>query len=116
MTSADYDTLVQFDFNGVDRIYTGGLGISGIDARRNHGTLSTASFDADLAARLGPGHLHANHAVLFRPDAGTLHGKLFLVVDINGTPGYQSGEDLVIRLDHPKNLGALDPRDFFLVV
>jgi hypothetical protein len=42
--------------------------------------------------------LGAHHAVLFKPNSGTLSGDTFLVVDLNGTAGYQSDHDLVIRL------------------
>jgi len=45
------------------------------------------------------GHLTAHHAILFKPNAGTLSGVTFLVVDLNGTAGYQANADLVIRLN-----------------
>jgi hypothetical protein len=43
--------------------------------------------------------LAARHVVLFTADAGTLAGATFLVVNANGVAGYQSGGDLVVRLD-----------------
>lgn len=45
-----------------------------------------------------PGRLVARQivsAVLFTPDSGTLSGHTFLIVDINGTAGYQASADLV---------------------
>ncbi len=60
------------------------------------GALSTATFDSDLASDVGAGQMAAHHAVLFTADAGTLSGHTFLVVDENGTAGYQAGADLVI--------------------
>lgn len=44
------------------------------------------------------GVLTAGHAVFFTPDSGSLAGQLFLVVDGNGTAGYQAGQDFVILL------------------
>ena len=57
----------------------------------------SATFNTDLTAAMS-GHLGAHHAILFTPNAGTLSGETFLVVDLNGTAGYQSGHDLVIRM------------------
>ncbi len=55
------------------------------------------------------GHLGAHHAVLFSVNAGTLHGQVFLIVDLNGTAGYQAGADLVLHLTNPTGtLGAAD--------
>jgi len=62
------------------------------------GKLSTATFNSDLAADLGATKLGADHAVLFTASKGDLAGDTFLVVDLNGTAGYQAGQDLVIRL------------------
>ena len=103
-TGAAYDTIKNFDFT-MDKIDTWKT-ITGIDASVNSGTLSTATFDADLASDLS-GKLLSHHAVLFTPDTGTLAGKLFLVIDTNGIAGYQAGADLVIRLANPSNLSAL---------
>ena len=93
-TSTRYDTIVGMNFAGVDDIFPGaGVVVTGIDHKVGHGTLSTASFDHDLHAKLRATHLHANHAVLFTPDAGSLAGHIFLVIDANGTAGYQAGAD-----------------------
>ena len=111
-TSTGYDTIVGINFNHADHIFAAGLHILGIDKKIKHGTLSTATFDHDLHHKLNASHLHTDHAVVFTPDAGTLSGKIFLVIDINGTAGYQAGQDLVIELDHPAHLSALDVGDF----
>jgi hypothetical protein len=63
-----------------------------------HGSLSTATFDADLSAALGTSALAAGHAVFFTSDQGELSGQTFLVVDANGQAGYQAGEDYVIHM------------------
>ena len=64
------------------------------------GTLSTASFDADLAAGLD-GILGAGQAALFSASSGSLAGHVFAVVDVNGVAGYQAGQDVVIELVNP---------------
>ena len=68
-----------------------------IVAPNYRGNLSTASFDSDLTTAL-TGYLGAHRAIRFTPNGGTLSGQTFLVVDLNGTAGYQSGVDLVIHL------------------
>jgi Ca2+-binding RTX toxin-like protein len=97
-TGRGYDTLVDFDF-GSDRIDLP-VSVSGFAAALAKGSLSTASFDANLGAAMS-GRLGAHQALLFTPDAGDLAGKAFLVVDGNGQAGYQAGEDYVFLLGSP---------------
>ncbi len=95
-TSTGYDTITNIDFSSdVISLVGGAFNPNAIDAAITTGSLSTASFDTDLASDLS-GNLAAHHAVLFTADAGTLSGHTFLVVDANGTAGYQSGGDYVI--------------------
>jgi len=98
-TGTHYDTITGFKF-GTDIFDTpGAVGtITGINTALNAGTLSTTTFDANLASAMN-GHLTAHHAVLFTPNSGTLSGVTFLIVDLNGVAGYQSGHDLVIRMN-----------------
>ena len=100
-----YDTLVDFD-PGEDRIDLLGS-VTGFGDAVEGGTLSTASFDADLGAALGTDALGVGEAVLFEPDAGDLAGTLFLIVDANGEEGYQAGEDYVFALPNA-DLATLD--------
>jgi hypothetical protein len=109
-TGLQHDSIKKFDF-AQDRFDTT-ASVAAIDAAVASGTLSKNSFDGDLAAAVGAGQLGAGNAVLFTPDAGNLAGKLFLVVDLNGTAGYQAGADLVVRLDGAKNTGSIDIGDF----
>ncbi|MEA3061168.1 MAG: large repetitive protein, partial [Sphingomonadales bacterium] len=95
-TGAHYDTITDFHF-GQDVIDLP-VTVTGLDAAVSHGSLSTATFDADLSAALGASALGAGHAVLFTADQGELSGQTFLVVDANGQAGYQAGEDYVIHL------------------
>ena len=94
-TGAGYDTLVDFDF--AEDVLDLPSGVSGFDAAVAAGSLSTATFDSDLAAAL-TGKLGAGHAVFFTPNSGDLAGKAFLIVDGNGEAGYQAGEDFVFLL------------------
>jgi len=96
-TSTHYDTITDIDFS-VDRIDPPSANghVTEVDTAILGGTLSTASFDADLAGAVDGGHLAVNGAVLFTADSGSLTGHTFLVVDENGVAGYQAGADLVI--------------------
>ena len=97
-TSTGYDAITGFDWN-VDRIDAPGTTPRGF-SQSGSGSLSTASFDADLAARMS-GVLGAGQAALFTANAGTLSGHVFAVIDVNGQAGYQAGQDLVIELINP---------------
>ena len=83
------------------------VAVTGVDARVNAGTLSEATFDADLAAAIGAGQLAAGHAVVFKPNAGDLAGHFFLVVDANGVAGYQAGPDYVMEFAAGSNPNAI---------
>ncbi|GEM_PF-657232 len=115
-TGATYDKVTGMNFN----VATFDIGtfdpslVTGIDAAVTHGTLDTgANFDSDLAAAIGAGQLGPHHAVLFTADSSStgLAGHTFLVVDVNGTAGYQAGADLVI--DVTGYTGTLAAGDFF---
>jgi serralysin len=92
-TGSAYDTIQDF-VHGTDKFLLG-TAVSGVDATVASGALSTASFDVNLATAVDAGHLAIGHAVLFTPDSGTLAAHTFLVVDANGTAGYQAGADFV---------------------
>ncbi len=109
-TGPGYDTLNGFDAVG-DHIDTTAT-VTGIDVQIKHDTLSIATFDTDLAAAVNAGTLAANHAVTFKADAGTLSGHTFLIVDLNGTAGYQAGADQVIDLTSALHLAQLSTGDF----
>jgi Ca2+-binding RTX toxin-like protein len=73
------------------------------------GNLSTATFNADLAAAVN-GSLDANGAVLLNPAAGDLNliGHVYVVVDANGDGNYSSGLDYVIQLVNSTGTLTLD--------
>ena len=94
-SSTNYDRLLDFDFAN-DRIQISGQ-VHDSYTTITAGALSTASFDANLAAATNA-QLIGGRAVLFTPNSGTLAGQTFLVVDANGIDGYQAGEDYVFQL------------------
>jgi len=99
-TGMHYDTITGFKFGTDIFDIPGGAGaITGINTKVTSGALSTATFDANLTSAISSSHLGAHHAVLFTPTSGTLAGATFLIVDLNGVAGYQSGHDLVIRMN-----------------
>jgi Ca2+-binding RTX toxin-like protein len=93
-SGANYDTLGDFD-PGADRIDLAGT-VAGFGAAVTGGTLSHATFDADLGTAMAG--LGAAQAAWFAPDNGDLAGTIFLVVDANGVAGYQEGEDYVFAV------------------
>ena len=97
-TSTHFDTITAFNYSTDIFDMPGSAGtITGINAAVNSGNLASASFDANMTSAMS-GHLTAHHALLFTPTGGTLSGQMFLVVDLNGVAGYQTGADLVIRM------------------
>jgi Ca2+-binding RTX toxin-like protein len=100
-TGANYDTIVGFDF-AVDRIDVPSAPVA-IDDSVVTGRLAVSKFDIKMAAAIDSIHLAAHHAVLFTPDAGTLAGELFVIVDQNGLAGYQAGSDFVLHLSGATN-------------
>lgn len=109
-SGAAYDILADFDPTA-DRIDLE-VSVTGFDAAVQGGTLSTASFGADLGAALAG--LGAGHAMFYAPDAGDLAGSVFLVVDANGIAGYQEGEDYVFALPATTLADLAGHTDFFI--
>jgi len=108
-TGPTYDTIDQFDPT-VD-FFKLFATVTGVDTSVTTGALSTATFNSDLTAAVGSAQLAAHHAVVFTPDSGTLAGDHFLIIDTNGTAGYQAWHDLVIQLTNATSL-TLTTTDF----
>lgn len=108
LDGADRDLIHAFNFYN-DKVQF--AAVTAIDATLTHGTLNNATFDADLTTAIGT-TLAAHSAMLFRASAGDLSGDTFLIVDGNGTAGYQAGHDLVIELDGALNLGKIALSNF----
>jgi serralysin len=115
-TGPNYDTI-RFEYNGSedpDNKFDLDTEITGYDGDVS-GTLSTATFNVDLAAAVDP-KLNPQHAILFQPTSGTLSGQqlFFLVVDLNGEAGYQPGKDLVVCVTGPREHGWVFTTDDFI--
>lgn len=108
-TGTAYDTIVDFNASQ-DKIDAPGT-VSAISTAITMGALSTSTFTSQLTTDLKS--LAAHHAVEFTPSSGNLKGHHYLIVDLNGTVGYQSGHDLVIALGSDStNLSHLSTHDF----
>jgi len=112
-TSTSHDSIVGFNAL-TDQFSLQNLlqNPNAIDPTVTSGALTSANFDANLAHVLGASQLHAGDAVLFTPNAGNQAGHTFLVIDENGTAGYQAGQDLVIELTNATNLSQFSLADF----
>ena len=109
-TSRGFDTIAAFDAAG--DLFDLPFSVTAIDPKFKAGTLSDATFDGDLAHAVNAARLGAHHAVLFTARHGDYAGETFLVIDANGTAGYQAGEDLVVRLDAAMHLADLATGNF----
>lgn len=109
-TGSSHDAVVGFDaqHDNFDVVPA----IDAVDAAITAGTLTRSAFDSDLAAAVDAEHLGANDAVVFTPDAGHLAGITLLIVDLNGTAGYQAGEDLVVTLKNATHLDEFSAGNF----
>jgi Ca2+-binding RTX toxin-like protein len=109
-TGVNFDTVSNFAT--ANDVFNMPGTISGVDATVTSGALHTATFDTDLAAAIGAGQMGAHHAVLFTPTSGDYNGDTFLIIDANGTAGYQAGADYVIELSNAQNLASLSTANF----
>jgi Ca2+-binding RTX toxin-like protein len=109
-TGPEYDIAVTFDAN--DDVFQIQPTIDGIDATITAGSLSKATFDAELAAVVDANTLAADHAVLFDPDSGGLRNQIFLIIDANGQAGYQAGLDIVVQVTQGIHLNNLSTDNF----
>ena len=109
-TGTSHDIITGFDASA-DRFHLAGISVNAIDAAIVSGRLG-GNFDGNLAAVADASRLFAYDAVLFTPDKGSYAGHTFLIVDANGTAGYQAGQDLVIDLTGATHLDQLTTASF----
>jgi hypothetical protein len=105
-----HDTIVGFD--ALLDTFDFEVAVTGVDKAVTAGTVDKAAFNADLQKILNATALHAHHAVLVTPNAGDLAGHTYLVVDDNGTAGYQAQSDYVIELSQGAHLASLSVDNF----
>jgi Ca2+-binding RTX toxin-like protein len=109
-TGSLFDTVIGFD--SANDHFVLPVAVTGVSSTVAIGSLDAVTFDTDLSAAMTDSTLHKHHAALFQADAGSLSGQTFLVVDANGVPGYQTGEDIVIRMQHNGHLDGLGIANF----
>jgi Ca2+-binding RTX toxin-like protein len=115
-TGRGFDVITGFN---ADEDSIGFIGLAkpaAIDAAITSGSVGSKNFNTDLETAVDGAHLGAGNAVLFTADAGRFAGRTFLVIDANGTAGYQSGEDFLIGLSSASNLANLDLDNFVTLV
>jgi hypothetical protein len=109
LSAATRDIIHAFDFaNDKVQFHT----VTAIAAAVNAGSVNAATIDANIASILNATNLPAHEAVLLTPQSGNLQGHVFLVVDGNGTAGYQAGSDLVVELQGALHTGSIGTANF----
>jgi Ca2+-binding RTX toxin-like protein len=109
-TGPGYDILDEFDAS-VDKIDLN-VAVSAMDQAIVTGRLDEPTYNADIAAAANSDTLQAHHAVFFTPDSGSDAGELYMIVDANGTAGYQAGADYVFEFDDGTNMGSFSTANF----
>jgi hypothetical protein len=99
-SSTHFDTINGFDQAHDVIDLPGAVAAWSATAVVSQGSLSSASFDSDLATAVDAA-LDPNSALLFTPNAGTYSGQTFLIVDANGDGSYEADLDYVIHLTNP---------------
>lgn len=107
-----YDTIQDFNTNA-DRFMCS-IVVEGVETAVDTSATQSASFEAGLTAALAGDNLNAyNAAAATVASGGTTH--VFLVVDLNGVAGYQSGSDLAVIVDGARDLNTLAIDNFILL-
>lgn len=107
-----YDTVHGFNTNQ-DRFMCS-IVVEGVETAVDTSATQSASFEDGLTAALAGDHLNAyNAAAATIASGGTTH--VFLVVDLNGVTGYQSGADLAVIVDGSRDLNTLAIDNFILL-
>lgn len=109
-TGAAHDVVHAVDF-AADR-FDLWFGVTGTDTQVHAGSISNATFDSDLSSAVAAGALGVFHAVLVKVDGGDLASHTLLVIDANGSAGYQTGGDLVMDVTGASHAGAFGASDF----
>lgn len=109
-TGARFDRIADFDA-AIDKVDLW-FALQGVDSAVSVGNISKAQFDTDLAHILSASRLDPFHVLLFSPAKGSFVGHSFLVIDANGTAGYQAGADLVIDVTSGANWSQLNSSNF----
>lgn len=110
-TGLGYDTITDLNANADQFALT--HFINDVNPALTSGTLSTATFDADLEAQITGSVMGKFDVVLFQPDAGDFAGETFVLIDMNNKAGYQATKDIIILVTGMS--GTLDTGDFTVI-
>lgn len=94
-TGLGFDQIVGFVAG--DDVIDLPVAVTNWGQRVSGGTLSAATFDADLATAVNDA-LDPNGATLFEASSGSFAGRTFVVVDADGNGAYDFGKDFVFEL------------------
>jgi hypothetical protein len=103
--TANYDTITDFNAN-LDHIDFFRK-VTGVDSAVKNAALTADHLAKNIETAIA-GHLQASHAILLKASAGDLAGHVFLVIDGNGTAGYQTGHDVLIDVTGMSGTLAVD--------
>jgi Ca2+-binding RTX toxin-like protein len=108
-TSIAFDSVIAANFSEDKFDVT--VAITHIETPVSGSVSNTSAqiFDNNIASAVNA-TFGAGEAILLTANAGTLNGHKFLIIDLNGTAGYQAGGDLVI--DVTASTGTLGISDF----
>lgn len=105
-----FDTITDFDAKKDKFVLN--LSVTGVEPAVNGGAVHQPLFDTDLGNALAG--LGAHHAVLFTTAGGDYNGHTFLIIDANGTTGYQAG-DIVVDITGAVHLANLTTSSFSFI-
>lgn len=94
-TGPRYDTIDSINFSQ-DFILVDTATPAAINATIVGAVIDPDNFNASLAGIVDAAHMGAHNAVLVDVNDGEFAGRVFLVIDHNGTAGYQADQDYVI--------------------
>jgi hypothetical protein len=94
-TGPRYDTIDSINFSQ-DFILVDTATPAAINATITGAVIDPDNFNASLASIVDAAHMGAHNAVLVDVNDGEFAGRVFLVIDHNGTAGYQADQDYVI--------------------
>ena len=116
-TAVNQSTGIDCDhvtFKVADDVFRMPAAVTGVDelVRGKLNGTHPNNFDSNLEDRIGADDLSAHHAVVLDVNLGDWSSHVFLIVDINGTAGYQGGADIVIDLIDTSHLGDFSTSNF----
>lgn len=116
-TTVNQSTGVNCDhvtFSVEDDVFKVPNAVTGVDeiVRTKLNGTSDANFNSNLEDAIGSQELSGGHAVVLDVNQGDWSGQVFLIIDQNGSAGFQEGADIVINLVNSEHLGNFSADNF----